>query len=202
MRSFKSPMASRNWEVGDLIEIFRPLVAVDADPPLDVGPMFWHAVHVATRREHAVAQEIAADYALECCAPTERIIEVRRGRKVETKRTLLPGYVLVRAPESMALGRSSFNAIAGVNAMLMAGDYLATVADAEVARLRAIEGIEPAAPAALAIGDMVRVLKGPFASFPGTVSQVLTRERIVVEVWVFGRATPVQFDDAEAIERI
>lgn len=195
-----SRMHATDFEVGDLVEIVRRVAPITPDAVALRAS--WNAAHVETRREVRSAKEIAAKYGCEAYVPHELVIEVRRGRKVDARRNLLPGYILVRSPRE--LGRSSFTDIPGVNGMVMAGDYLAVVSDVEVERLRSIEQIVPAKPlpGVFAVDDMVRVVKGPFAPFPGTVTDVLTRGRIVVDVWVFGRATPVRFDDAKAIERI
>ena len=125
--------------------------------------------------------------------PTEKVVEVRRGQKVDAERKFFPGYVLVK----MDLTDEAYHLIKNtpkVTGFLGADNKPMPISDAEAARImhQVQEGIErPEALGLVRVGEQVRVSEGPFASFNGTVEEVDdARSRLKVAVCIFGRATP------------
>jgi transcriptional antiterminator NusG len=165
----------------------------------------WYIVHAYTNFERKVADAIrerAKQAGLEhlfeeIVVPTEEVIEVRRGRKVQTERKFLPGYVLVK----MEMTDPAFLLIKNtpkVTGFLGADNKAMPISDEEAARIlnQVEEGVERPKPTiTFEIGEQVRVAEGPFASFSGSVEEVdEERARLKVAVSIFGRPTPVELE--------
>lgn len=172
----------------------------------------WYVVHVYSGFEKKVAASIrerAASHGLadmfeDILVPTEEVMEVSRGRKVNTERKFFPGYVLVK----MALNDQSWHLVKTtpkVTGFLGSGAKPVPMSEAEAQRLIAQmqEGIDHPKPSVMfEIGEQVRVADGPFASFNGTVEEVdEEKARLKVSVSIFGRATPVDLEYSQ-VEKI
>jgi transcriptional antiterminator NusG len=136
--------------------------------------------------------------------PTEDVVEIRRGRKVNAERKFFPGYVLVK----MELTDEAYHLIKNtpkVTGFLGSANKPIPVSEKEVQRIIGAveEGIERPKPTIrFDIGENVRVIDGPFASFNGSVEQVdEDRARLRVTVSIFGRATPVELEYAQ-VEKV
>ncbi len=128
--------------------------------------------------------------------PTERVIEMRRGRKVDAERKFFPGYVLVK----MDLTDEAYHLIKNtpkVTGFLGADNKPMPISEAEAQRIikQMEEPDHPRQAVSFEVGEQVRVSDGPFASFNGTVEEVDdSRSRLKVAVSIFGRATPVELE--------
>jgi len=167
----------------------------------------WYIVHAYSNFEQKVADSIreqARQRGLshlfdEIMVPKEKVVEVRRGRKVDAERKFFPGYVLVK----MDLTDEAYHLIKNtpkVTGFLGAKDPM-PISDAEAQRIlhQVQEGIERPKPSiTFEVGEQVRVSDGPFASFNGVVEEVDDgRSRVKVAVSIFGRATPVELEFAQ-----
>jgi transcriptional antiterminator NusG len=172
----------------------------------------WYIVHAYSNFERKVADSIREQAKSRGLAhlfdqevgdggvmvPTEKVVEVRRGRKVDAERKFFPGYVLVK----VELTDEVYHLIKNtpkVTGFLGADKSKPTaITDAEAARIlhQVQEGIERPKPSiTFEVGEQVRVSDGPFASFNGTVEEVDdARSRVKVAVSIFGRATPVELE--------
>jgi transcription termination/antitermination protein NusG len=165
----------------------------------------WYIVHAYSNFENKVADSIReqakqrglVDHFEEIMVPKEKVVEVRRGRKVDAERKFFPGYVLVK----MDLTDEVFHLIKNtpkVTGFLGADNKPMPISDAEASRIihQVQEGIERPKPSmSFEIGEQVRVSDGPFASFNGVVEEVDdARSRVKVAVSIFGRATPVELE--------
>ena len=168
-------------------------------------PHRWYVVHAYSGFENKVAQSIReqaekkglAEDITEVIVPTEEVVEVRRGAKVQTERKFFPGYVLVK----MKLTDEAFHLIKNtpkVTGFLGAENKPMPISEAEAMRIlhQVQEGVErPKASVSFEIGENVRVADGPFASFSGVVEEIdEARSRVKVAVSIFGRATPVELE--------
>ncbi len=165
----------------------------------------WYIVHAYSNfekkvaesiREQAHAQGLDESFS-EILVPTEDVVEIRRGRKVNAERKFFPGYVLVK----MDLSDEAYHLVKNtpkVTGFLGSGSKPMPVSEREVARIIGAieEGVERPKPTiTFEIGEQVRVIDGPFASFNGSVEQVdEERARLRVTVSIFGRATPVELE--------
>jgi transcriptional antiterminator NusG len=174
--------------------------------------MRWYIVHAYSNFEKKVAESIREQAAQRNCAdrfeeilvPTEHVVEVRRGRKVNTERKFFPGYVLVKCD----LTDQVFSLIKNtpkVTGFLGADNKPMPISEDEANRIKGqvAEGVErPKATISFEVGETVRVADGPFASFNGTVEEVdEDRSRVKVAVSIFGRATPVELEFAQ-VEKV
>jgi transcriptional antiterminator NusG len=168
----------------------------------------WYVIHVYSGFEKKVAESIReqadakgmGDLVSEVLVPTEEVVEMRRGTKVQSERKFFPGYVLVK----MDLTDETWHLVKNtpkVTGFLGSGQRPAPVPQREVDRiLRQVqEGIERPKPSiTFEIGEQVRVCDGPFTSFSGFVEEVdEERARLKVAVSIFGRATPVELEYAQ-----
>ena len=165
----------------------------------------WYIVHAYSNFEKKVAEAIRdqaktqglEDSFSEILVPTEDVVEIRRGRKINAERKFFPGYVLVK----MDLSDEAYHLIKNtpkVTGFLGSGSKPMPVSEKEVARIIGAieEGVERPKPTIrFDIGETVRVTDGPFQSFSGIVEQVdEERARLRVTVSIFGRATPVELE--------
>jgi transcriptional antiterminator NusG len=164
----------------------------------------WYIVHAYSNFEKKVAEDIenkAKQKGLggqieQIVVPTEKVVEVRRGRKVDAERKFFPGYVLVRANLTDAV----FSLIKNTPKVtgFLGDSKPVPITDAEAERIlhQVQEGVERPKPSiTFEIGEQVRVSDGPFASFNGSVQEVdEERSRLKVEVSILGRAVPVDLE--------
>lgn len=165
----------------------------------------WYIVHAYTNFERKVADAIKerakaaglADLFEEVLVPTEEVMEIKRGRKIQVERKFLPGYVLVK----MEMTDSAFLLIKNtpkVTGFLGAENKPMPISDEEAMRIlhQVQEGVERPKPSiTFEIGEQVKVADGPFASFSGHVEEVdEERARVKVAVSIFGRPTPVELE--------
>ena len=165
----------------------------------------WYIVHTYSNFERKVADSIKEkahatgldELFDEILVPTEKVVELRRGRKVDAERKFFPGYVLV----TMALTDQAYHLIKNtpkVTGFLGADNKPVPISEAEASRLlqQVQEGVERPKPSvSFEVGEQVRVADGPFASFNGLVEEVdEMRARLKVAVSIFGRPTPVELE--------
>ena len=165
----------------------------------------WYIVHAYTNFERKVAESIrerAKQANLdqlfdEIVVPTEEVVEVRRGRKVQSERKFLPGYVLVK----MQMTDAAFLLIKNtpkVTGFLGTDNKATPISDEEAMRMLhqvSASTERPRSTVTFEIGELVKVADGPFASFSGKVEEVdEERTRLKVAVSIFGRETPVELE--------
>lgn len=173
---------------------------------------YWYIVHVYSGFEKRVAATIEEKVAAmtmgnlieEVSVPVEEVVELRRGRKVNSERKFFPGYVLVK----MDMTEDSYHLIKNipkVTGFLGSAGKPAPISEAEASRIihQVKEGIDRPKPSiTFEIGEQVRVCDGPFTSFSGMVEGIdEERSRLKVAVSIFGRATPVELEYSQ-IEKV
>ena len=173
----------------------------------------WYIVQAYSNFERKVAEDIRQKVAQnklqdlfeDVIVPTEKVVEMRRGRKVDAERKFFPGYVLVK----MDMTNEAFHLIKNtpkVTGFLGSQNKPMPVSDKEVQRIVGAieEGVERPKPTIRwDLGEKVRVTDGPFASFDGVVESVdEERARLRVSVSIFGRATPVDLEYSQVEKAI
>lgn len=130
--------------------------------------------------------------------PTEEVVEMREGQKRRSERKFFPGYVLVK----MEMNDDSWHLIKDTPRVLGfiggSSDRPAPITEKEVNNIlqRVQDGVEKPRPKTLfEVGEVVRVIDGPFNDFNGAVEEVnYEKNRLRVAVLIFGRSTPVELD--------
>ena len=175
----------------------------------------WYIIHAYSGFENKVRDSIQSEakrlqlepYVEQIEVPTETVTEIKRGKKVQTDRKFMPGYVLAKLEMTDQVYHLVKNT-PKVTGFLGSSGRPQPITDAEAARiLNTKEEAAVAQPKAKLkvdydIGDSVKVLEGPFASFNGLVEELdFDRGRVKVSVSIFGRATPVELE-FEQVERV
>ena len=167
----------------------------------------WYIIHAYSGFENKVRDSIIAEAerlglsdgveAVE--VPTETVTEVKRGKKVQVERKFMPGYVLAK----LVMTDDVYHLVKNtpkVTGFLGAGSKPQPISEREAARYFGGVAEAKAAPKTQIsvdydIGDQVKVLDGPFASFNGVVEEIdFDKNKVKVGVSIFGRATPVELD--------
>ena len=166
----------------------------------------WYIIHAYSGFENKVRDAIVTEAARKGLdafiesveVPVEKVTEVRRGKKVTSDRKFFPGYVLAK----MAMNDDIYHLVKNtpkVTGFLGQQNKPQPISEAEAARILNTKTDELAPAAKIKrkvnyeIGDQVKVLDGPFASFNGLVEELdFDHGRVKVSVSIFGRATPVE----------
>jgi len=176
-------------------------------------PGDWYVVHTYSGMENRVLQNLEnrvsslnmEDYIYEVIVPTEEVTEIRNGQRKQVRRTVLPGYVLVRmdlTDESWSTVRHtpSVTGFVGhsnqpvplsydeVEKMLAPAVIAAATATSEgpARRRKKVEVAD------FAVGDSVMVVDGPFAGVHATITEInVNSQRLKALVEILGRETPV-----------
>lgn len=171
----------------------------------------WYVVHAYSGFEKYVMQALRENIRLknlgdkfgEILVPTEEVVELKGGQKRRSERKFFPGYVLVE----MVMDEETWHLVRSVPKVLGfiggTSDKPAPISpkEAEIILQRIQDSSEKPKPKVLfEVGELVRVIDGPFADFSGVVEEVnYEKNRMRVAVMIFGRSTPVelQFDQVE-----
>ncbi len=168
--------------------------------------MQWYVVHAYSGFEKSVMRALKERVARsgmedkfgEILVPVEEVVEMKGGQKSITERKFFPGYVLVQMEMDDAtwhLVKSTPKVTGFVGGT---ANKPAPISEREVqAILQQIqEGVEKPKPKVLfEVGELVRVIDGPFNDFNGSVEEVnYEKNKLRVSVTIFGRATPVELE--------
>ena len=165
----------------------------------------WYVLHAYSGYEKKVAENIMeqanklgiSQFIEEVSVPTQNIVEVKRGTRVNTERKFFPGYILIK----MILNDDTLHIIK--NTPKLSG-FLGTqgkptpISNGEAKRIseQIIHSEEKPRPSIdYEIGEQIKVIDGPFASFNGHIEQVNEEKaKLKVAVSIFGRSTPVELE--------
>jgi transcriptional antiterminator NusG len=178
----------------------------------EVDKTQWFVVHVLAGQEQKVHDNLVkrmkteemSDLVYEVLIPTERVSEIKRGKKTETTRKFFPGYLIVNMylldPSKQLVDRTWYfiRETTGVIGFAGTKDRPIPMRDSEVqqmlAQMREREDkVKP--KVSFEVGETVKVAEGPFQNQSGIVEEIdPERGRLRVSVSIFGRAAPVELE--------
>lgn len=167
----------------------------------------WYIIHAYSGFENKVKESILSEaermglsqLVEDVQVPAETITEVKRGKKVQVERKTMPGYVLAK----LSLNDDVYHLVKNtpkVTGFLGSSGKPQAISETEASRYFGAAEAAAAAPRKTIsidyeIGDSVKVLDGPFASFNGIVEELdFDKNRVKVAVSIFGRSTPVELE--------
>jgi transcriptional antiterminator NusG len=162
----------------------------------------WYVLNTYSGHENKVDENLkrrvesmdVADRIFDIVVPTEEELEIRGGQRRQVQRKLLPGYVLV----NMILDDDTWYVVRntpGVTGFVGAEKPHALPREEVAAILKQTRVAEPRVRVGFEIGDLVRVMEGPFQDFTGEVDEInIEKGKVRVLISMFGRDTPVELD--------
>jgi transcriptional antiterminator NusG len=172
--------------------------------PKDLGRK-WYVVRAISGKEKKVKQYIESevtrlklgDYVAQVLIPTEKIVQIRNGKKVTKERSILPGYVLLEAVLTGEIPHIIEN-ISGVISFLgPKGEAPVPLRQSEVNRILGkideLADNESIVSIPYVVGESVKVIDGPFNSFTGVIEEINEeKKKLKVMIKIFGRKNPVE----------
>ncbi len=166
----------------------------------------WYVVKVVSGQEAKIKKLIESnvqrynleDFIGEILVPTEKVVQIRNGKRIQKEKTLFPGYIYI---EVVLAGEVTYaiKSIPGVMGFLSGvkrGDPM-PLSKNEVNRILgkmdelAMNDENVLIP--FKVGKVVKVVDGPFKGFDGTIEEInKERKKIIVMVKIFGRKTPLE----------
>lgn len=171
----------------------------------------WFVVQTLSGHENKVRDTINRQLRMgdsvpvyEAMIPVERVMEIRRGKKVQVTRKFFPGYILVRMDLYDEEGRIDEKAwyfvrsVQGVLGFLGGENRPTALTEEEFRDMNPTLGEDAPQPTLIIgakIGDIVRIKDGAFMGYEGNVQAIdETRGRLTVVISIFGRSTPVDLE--------
>lgn len=166
----------------------------------------WYVVRAIGGQENKVKNYIEneitrlnlADYINQVLVPTEKVIQVRDGKKINKERVYFPGYIMIEANLSGEIPHTikSIPGVIGFLGEVKGGDPV-PLRKSEVNRMLgkvdelAVQNENVVIP--YMVGESVKVIDGPFNGFDGTIEKINEEKRkLEVMVKIFGRKTPLE----------
>lgn len=171
----------------------------------------WFVIHTLSGQEQKVKENIErrikvdemGDLIQEVLIPTEKVAEVKKGKKTTSTRKFYPGYILVHIKllnEKNQLVERSWYFVRDTPGIIgfIGGDRPVPLKTDEINSILAQikERQEKVAPkVSFEMGETVKVNDGPFQNFTGVIEEVdPTRGKLKISVSIFGRSTPVELE--------
>lgn len=173
----------------------------------------WYVLKVQSNRENSIREAIwrrlkmaeLEEYVTDIVVPTEKVTEIKDGKKRVVTRKFYPGYVMIKLAMNEEVWFEIRNT-PGVGHFVGSGDRPLPMAPHEVdrmlGRVKEVETAQPRINISFQKGDRVKIKNGPFENFEGYVEDVLEEKGLVqVMLQIFGRPTPVdlQYWEVEAV---
>ena len=172
----------------------------------------WYVVGAASGFEERAVKTIQdnarkaslSHFFLDFQIPKQEVVEIKRGKKVNSKKNFFPGYILVK----MIMNNQTWQLVKNSNKVsgFTGNDHKPIpLSQSEAIKMlkKADDSIEYIAPKYVyEVGQQVKIIDGPFASFNGMVEEVdEDRGRLKISVSIFGRSTPVELEYTQ-VEKI
>jgi transcriptional antiterminator NusG len=171
----------------------------------------WYVVRVVSGQEkkaklyleNEIARQGLEAYIPEVMIPSEKVYEMRNGKKRMREKSFFPGYMMVLADLNHGEAYHTVTNIPGIIGFLGSGTGTSKIPvplrQNEINRIFGkvddIEDVEETHNKPFIIGESVKVMDGPFSGFTGTVEEVFhDKRKLNVMVKIFGRNTPVELN--------
>ena len=182
----------------------------------------WYILHTYTGYEGKIErsirsllekQEISSDVVLDVRVPVEEVVEIKDGKKRTRNNKFLPGYIMLEMdlPEigwkDTCAKLYKIQGVTGFVGNVSRSNRPMPITKDEAMNLLQKSGVIKGEKSvkikqSYAVGDMVKINDGPFASFSGNIEEVNDeKDKLIVNVQIFGRATPVEVSMLQ-VERI
>ncbi len=165
----------------------------------------WYVVRSISGKENKVREYIEneiralglSDYVKQILIPTEKVYQIRKGKKISKERNFFPGYILIEA----ALMGEVPHAIKNVTGVIgFLGDKNGSPVPLRMSEVNRILGqVDELAESneeiniPFIVGETVKVIDGPFNSFSGVIEEINEeKKKLKVMVKIFGRKTPLE----------
>jgi len=168
--------------------------------------MNWYSLRVMSGKEEKIKSSIFRELEYEpdiaksiedILIPTENVVHIKNGKKLVKQKVFFPGYILLKM--TMDIQTKFFiENIDGVMSFVGPKASPQSLSDNEIERIvGSIDGDDTTVhdiEIPFKVGDSVKVIDGPFKDFDGLVQEINDRNRIKVNVNIFGRPTPIELN--------
>lgn len=165
----------------------------------------WYVLRAIGGKENKVKEYIDIEisrtdlgsYVSQVLIPTEKVIQIRNGKKITKERNYLPGYVLIEAHLTGEIQHHLRNIPNVIGFLTESNNKPSPMRQSEVNRiLGVVDELQEAGEEMLVSyneGENVKVIQGPFSGFTGVIEEVSNeRKKLKVMVLIFGRKTPLE----------
>ncbi|NJL11866.1 MAG: transcription termination/antitermination factor NusG [Microscillaceae bacterium] len=171
----------------------------------------WYVVRAISGQEKKIKSYLETeinrrkigDFIPQILIPSEKVYEMRNGKKYQRERTFLPGYILIQADLTHGEVEPLITNIPGIIGFLSENHGTSKqpipIRQSDINRILGrvddANSDEPQLEASFIVGEAVKVIDGPFSGFVGTVEEVFEeRKKLNVTVKIFGRNTPMELN--------
>jgi len=163
----------------------------------------WYAIHVFSGHEHKVkaylekeAEESGLEEKIEkILIPSEQITEMKNGKKRVRNKIMFPGYMLIRMVFDKQTRHLVLNTPSVTNFVGRKNEPVPLKQEEAERIIGKTEGAKDRSAVPFHVGDLIKVVDGPFTDFTGVVEGVNEeKNKVRVSVSIFGRSTPVELD--------
>jgi len=169
------------------------------------GIMNWYSLRVMSGKEEKIKDSIfreleyekdIAENVEDILIPTENVVDIKNGKKLVKKKVFFPGYILLKM-EMNNETKFFIESINGVMSFVGPKGSPQSLNDAEIRRIigsfdQDDDSVDTIEEIPFKVGDSVKVTDGPFKDFNGLIQEINDKNRIKVNVNIFGRPTPIE----------
>ena len=165
----------------------------------------WYVMRAVSGKENKVKEYIDAEirnsdlgqYVAQVLIPTEKVYQIRNGKKITKERSCMPGYILIEANLNGEIQHHLRDTPNVIGFLCEKGNVPTPIRTSEVNRiLGTMDELQETAEEMLTpffVGENVKVIFGPFSGFSGLIEEVNTeKKKLKVMVMIFGRKTPLE----------
>jgi transcriptional antiterminator NusG len=178
---------------------------VEVEKVSDTANFKWYVLRAISGKENKVKEYIETEiknsdlgqYVRQVLIPTEKVFQIRNGKKIAKERNCMPGYVLI---EANLMGEALHRVRETPNVLGFLGEknnIPTPIRTSEINRILGtmdeLQESEEEMITPFMVGENVKVIFGPFSGFSGTIEEVNTeKKKLKVMVMIFGRKTPLE----------